>query len=73
MVGDSNDKTDFPHKLQLTNTQVSRICKAFANGSSANIIFSKAQLSKMVQLGGFLDKLLGPLLKKWLAFNEKCT
>ena len=40
LFGSSNDETNFPHKL-LTNTQVSKICKAFANGSSANIKFSK--------------------------------
>ena len=27
------------HKLLFTNTQVSRICKAFANGSSATMKF----------------------------------
>ena len=37
----SNDETNFPHKLLLTNTQVSKIRKAFANGSSANIKVSK--------------------------------
>ena len=31
VVGDSNDKNNFLHKL-LTNTQISKICKAFANG-----------------------------------------
>ena len=36
-VGDSNDENSFPHKLLLTNTHVSRLRKAFANGSSANI------------------------------------
>ena len=36
VVGDSNDKTNFPHKLLLTDTQVSRICKTFANYSSTN-------------------------------------
>ena len=51
-IGDSNDETNFPHKLLLTNTQVSRIHKFFANGSSADIKISKTQLSKMVQLGG---------------------
>ena len=30
-VGDSNNKTNFPHKLLLTNTQASRLCKAFSN------------------------------------------
>ena len=37
VVGDSNDETNFPHKLLLTDTQVSKICKAFANGLSVNI------------------------------------
>ena len=37
IVGDSYDENDFPHILLLTNTQVSRFRKAFANNSSANI------------------------------------
>ena len=41
---DSNDESNFSHKLLLTNTQNSRILKAFANGSLANIKFSKTQL-----------------------------
>ena len=32
LVGDSNNETDFSHKLLLTDTQVSRICKVLANG-----------------------------------------
>ena len=47
VVGDSNDGNSFPHKLLLTNTQVSRLGKAFANGSSANIKLSKTQLHKV--------------------------
>ena len=39
IVGDSNDENNFPHKLLLT--QVSKLCKAFANGSSANMKLSK--------------------------------
>ena len=35
IVGDSNDKSNFPHKLLLTNTQVSKLHKTFANNSSA--------------------------------------
>ena len=55
LIRNSNYETNFPpHKLLLTGTQVSKFCKAFANGSSANIKFSKSQLSKIVQLGGFL-------------------
>ena len=39
-IGNSTDETNSLHKL-LTTTQVSKICKAFANGSSANIKFLK--------------------------------
>ena len=66
MVGNSNDNTNFPHELLLTNRQVENICKAFANHSSTDIKLSKTQLSKMIQSGGFLGKLLGPLLKTGL-------
>ena len=48
MIGDSTDENNFPHKLLLTDTQSSRMCKAFANGSSANLKFSKTQLSNML-------------------------
>ena len=58
----SNDDTNFPHKLLLTNTQVSRPRKNFANGSSANLQLSKIPLHKLGQSGGFLGRLLGPLL-----------
>ena len=36
-VDDSNDENNFSYKLLLTNKQVSRLHKAFANNSSANI------------------------------------
>ena len=52
LIGNCNDETNFPPKLLLTDTQVSKICKTFANSSSVNIKFSKTQLSKIVQLGG---------------------
>ena len=64
MIG--NNETNFPHELLLTDRQVSSLRKSFANNSSADIKLSKTQLSKMVQLGGFLGKLLGPLLKTGL-------
>ena len=44
MIGD--DETSFPHKLLLTNRQVSNICKAFANFLSTDIKISKTQISK---------------------------
>ena len=67
MVSNSNDNTNFPHELLLTNRQVANIRKAFANHSSIDIKLSKTQLSKMIQSAGFLGNLLGklaaPLLK----------
>ena len=66
MVGNSNDNTNFPHKLSLTNRQVANLHKAFANYLSTDIKLSKTQLSKMIQSGGLLGKLLGPLLKTGL-------
>ena len=50
LIGNSNDETNFSHKLLLNDTQVSKICKASADGSSANIRFY--QLSKVIQSGG---------------------
>ena len=64
MVG--NNETNFPHKLLLTNMQVSNLRKTFANNSSTDVKLSKTQLSKMIQSGGFLGRLLGPLLKTGL-------
>ena len=61
-----DNEANFPHQLLLTNTQVSNLRKAFANNSSANIKLSKAQLSKTIQSGGFLGRLLCPLLKTGL-------
>ena len=66
IIDDSNGETNFPHELLLTDRQVSSIRKAFSNNSSVDIKFSKTQLSKMIQSGGFLGKLLGPLLKTGL-------
>ena len=61
MIGDN--ETNFPHILLLTNRQVTNLCKAFTNKSSTDIKSSKTQLSKMIQSGGFIGRLLGPLLK----------
>ena len=60
MVGNSNDNTNFPHELLLTNRQAKNIRKAFANHLSTDIKLSKTQS------GGFLGKLLGPLSKHGL-------
>ena len=64
MIGDN--ETDFSHKLLLTNRQIANLGKAFASHLSTDMKLSKTQLSKMIQSGGFLGRLLGPLLKTGL-------
>ena len=71
MIGDN--ETNFRHKVLLTNRQVSNLRKAFANHSSADIKLSKTQLSKMIQSGGFLGRLLSPLLKTGLPIIKNVT
>ena len=66
MSGDSDDEINFPHELLLTNRQVANLRKAFADKSSADIKFSKTQISKTIQSGGYLVRLLCPLLKTGL-------
>ena len=56
-IGNSDDET---------NRQVTTLGKAFANDTSTDIKLSKTQLSKMIQSGGFLGRLLCPLLKTGL-------
>ena len=63
MIGNSDDESNFLHKLLLTIRQVENLRKAFANHTSTVIKLSKTPLSKMIQLGGFLGRLLGPYLK----------
>ena len=66
MIGNSDDKSNFPHELFLTNRQVASLCKAFANNLSANMKLSKTQLLKIKQLEKCIGILLGPLLKTGL-------
>ena len=57
---------NLPHELLLTTRQKTKIRNAFNNNTSTDIKLSKAQISKTIQSGGFLGKLLGPLLKTGL-------
>ena len=66
MIGNTDDNTNFPHELLLTNRQVANLRKAFAENSLTDIMLSKTQLSKMIQSGRFLGRLLGPLLRTGL-------
>ena len=62
-----DNQGNFPDNSLLTNRQVANLSKAFANYLSTDIKFSKTQLSKMIQSGGFLVRLLRPLLKTGLS------
>ena len=66
MIGNSDDNTNFPHELLLTNRQVANLRKAFAKNTSTDLTLAKTQLSKMIQSGGFLGSLLDPLLRNGL-------
>ena len=46
--------------------QKTKIRNAFNNNRSTDLKLSKAQIDKIIQSGGFLSKLLGPLLKTGL-------
>ena len=68
IIGDN--ETSFPHELLLTNRQVANLCKDFANYLSTDINLSKTEISKMIQSGVFLGRLLGPLLKTGLSLMK---
>ena len=69
IIGDN--EINFPYKLLSTNRQVANLLKAFANYLSEGIKLSKTELSKIIQSGGFLGRLLGPLLKTRLPLITK--
>ena len=70
MVGNSDDETDFLHKLLLSNRHVVNLRQDFPSNSSADIKLSKTQLSKMIQSGGFLGRILGTLTKRGLPLRK---
>ena len=54
---------DLPHELFLTQSQITKLRNNIENNMSTDIKWNKVQISKITQYGGFLGKLLGPLLK----------
>ena len=70
MIGNSTDETNFPHKLFLTNRQIANLRNGFAKHTSTDIKLPKTELSKMIQSGEFLGRLLGPLLKTGLSLRK---
>ena len=57
---------DLPHELLLTTRQKTKLRNSFHNNMSIDLKLSKTQISKIIQSGGFLGRLLGPLLKNGL-------
>ena len=61
------DGNDLPHELLLTTRQKMKLRNAFNNNMSTDLTLSKAQISKIIQPGGFLGSLLsklgGPFMK----------
>ena len=57
---------DIPHEL-LTTRQKTKLRNAFNDNMSTDLKLSRAQISKIIQSGGFLGRLLGPLLKTGLS------
>ena len=61
------NKDEFPHELLLTTRQNTKLLNAINNNLATDIKLSKSQINKLMQSGGFLDKLLsklvGPLMK----------
>ena len=61
------DGNDLPHELLLATRQKTKLRNAFNNNMSTDLKLSKAQISKIIQSGGFLgsllSKLAGPLIK----------
>ena len=56
----------FPHELLLTATQKTKLRNGFNNNIWIDVKLSTAQTSKIIQSGGFLGRLLDPLLKAGL-------
>ena len=64
---------DLPHELLLTTRQKTKLRNSFNNNMSTDLKLSKAQISKIIQSGGFLCRLLGSLLKTGLPLIKKCN
>ena len=61
------DGNDLLHEILLTTRQKANLRNEFNNNMSTDLKFSKPQISKIIQTGGFLWSLLstlaGPLMK----------
>ena len=64
------------HELLLTTRQKTKVRNAFNNNMSTDLKLPKAQISKIIQYGGFLrsllSKLAGQLMKVAIPLAEIC-
>ena len=61
------NRNNLPHELLLTTRQITKLRNNIENNLQTDKKLSKAQISKIIQSGEFLGKLLGPLLKTGLS------
>ena len=54
------------HELLLITTQTTKLRNAIENNLQTDIKLNKAQISKIIQAGGFLGKVLGSTIKNWI-------
>ena len=70
------NENNLPHELLLTERQKTKLKNAFNNNRSIDVKLSKAQISKIIQSGGFLgsllSKLASPLMKVAMPLAKKC-
>ena len=70
------DWNNLPHELLLTTKQKPKLRNTFNNNMSTDLKLSKAQISKIIQSGGFLglllSKLASPLMKVAMPLTKKC-
>ena len=64
MIDDSDNKINFPHELLLTNRQFANLRKSKPLQIFIHWYQIIKKLSNIIQSGGFLGRLLGPLLKQ---------
>ena len=55
------DGNDLPHELLFTTKRKTKLRNAFNNNISTDLKFSRTQISKIIQSGGFLGSLLSKL------------
>ena len=63
MICNTADETNIPNKSLLTDRQASNLWKDYTYDLSANMNSSKTHISKTIQLGELLGRLLSLLIK----------